>query len=350
MGLKPLPLIPIQLWPLVGNWSDAVRTRLSQDSYSELVNSIINFIINFNVNVKLPRSLTTIIFLLGIGGIIALGLNLVVKYLQLQQIQQTQQANNLLVQKKYTLAITAYDRLLEDNTAQPYILWTNRGTALLGLHQYQEALQSCSQATELKPKADLAWNCRGEALYYLGQYDAAFAAWQQAIAINPQNTTFWLNQNQVLFDLAQHEQAITASQEAIALLQSQPPTSTTNHHLAIALSRQGQSWLELNKNQQALTAFNQSLTYQPNHLAAQQGTGVAHYRLGNYSEAIQTFEQILQRDNLTRQQQAINWLYQGISFCETPQASAATEAFKQVLQLTKNPQLRKIAQAGCGIR
>ena len=302
------------------------------------------------MNVKLPRSLAIIIFLLGIGGTIALGLTLVVKYLQVQQIQQTQQANNLLVQKKYTLAITAYDRLLKDNTAQPHILLANRGTALLGLHQYQKALQSCSQATELKPKADLAWNCRGEALYHLGQYDGAFAAWEQAIALNPQNATFWLNQNQVLLDLAQHEQAITASQEAIALLQSQPPTSTTNHHLTIALSRQGQSWLELNKNHQALTAFNQSLTYQPNNIAAQQGIGVALYRLGDYSEAIQTFEQILQRDNLTQQQQATNWLYQGLSFCETPQASAATEAFKQVLQLTKNTQLRKIAQAGCGIR
>jgi tetratricopeptide (TPR) repeat protein len=199
---------------------------LSQDSYSEQINPIINFIINFNVNVKLPRSLAIIIFLLGIGGTIALGLTLVVKYFQVQQIQQTQQANNLLVQKKYTLAIAAYDRLLANNTAQPHILWTNRGTALLGLHQYPEALRSCSQATELKPKADLAWNCRGEALYHLGQYDGAFAAWEQAIALNPQNATFWLNQNQVLLDLAQHEQAITASQEAIALLQSPEPTRT----------------------------------------------------------------------------------------------------------------------------
>lgn len=302
------------------------------------------------MNAKLPRSLTIIIFLLGIGGIIGLGLNLVVKYLQTKQIQQTQHANSLLAQKKYTLAINAYDQLLEKNAAQPYILWTNRGTALLGLHQYQSALQSCSQATELQPQADLAWNCRGEALYSLGKYDEAFAAFKQAIAINPQNSTFWLNQNQVLFDLAQHDQAIAASKSAVVLLQSQPPTPHENHHLAIALRRQGLSFLELKQNKRALTAFDQSLTYQANHPAALLGRGVALYRLGDYGEAIQTFEQILQRDNLTPQQQAINLLYQGISFCETPQASAATAAFKQVLQLTKDLQLRQIAQAGCGIR
>jgi tetratricopeptide (TPR) repeat protein len=281
---------------------------------------------------------------------IGLGLNLVVKCLQTQQIQQTQYANSLLLQKKYTLAINAYDQLLKKNAVQPYILLANRGTALLGLRQYQSALQSCSQATALQPKADLAWNCRGEALYYLGKYDEAFAALKQAIALNPHNATFWLNQNQVLFDLAQHDQAIAASKSAVALLQSQPPTPNKNNYLAITLRRQGQSFLELKQNQRALTAFDQSLTYQANHLATLQGRGVALYRLGHYSEAIQTFEQILRRDNLTPQQQAINWLYQGISFCETPQASAATAAFNQVLQLTKNIELRKIAQAGCGIR
>jgi tetratricopeptide (TPR) repeat protein len=121
------------------------------------------------VNVKFSRLLTIINFLLGIGGIIGLGSILIFKYLQTQQLQQTQQANNLLAQKKYSLAIAAYDRLLETDSAKSYLLWSNRGAALLKLNQYQQALQSCSQATDLNQKADLAWNCRGEALYYLGQ-------------------------------------------------------------------------------------------------------------------------------------------------------------------------------------
>jgi tetratricopeptide (TPR) repeat protein len=304
------------------------------------------------VNVKSSRLLTTIIFLLGIGGIIGLGSIVIVKYLQTQQLQQTQQANDLLAQKKYSLALTAYNQLLKTDSAQSYLLWANRGAALLKLNQYQAALQSCSQATTINQKADLAWNCRGEALYYLGEADAAFAAFKQAIAINPQNATFWLNQNQALFDLAQHQQAIAATKEAIALLQSQPATATKNRQLAIAWRRQGQSWLELKQNRQALAAFNQSLSYQPKDLAAHQGRGIALYRLGNYTQAIQIFEQILQPDNLTLtpEQQAINWLYKGTSLCQISQADAATQAFKQVRQFTNNVQLQKIAQAGCGIR
>lgn len=302
------------------------------------------------MNVKFLRLLTIIIFLLSTGGIIGLGFTLVVKHFQTKQIQQTQQANNLLAQEKYSLAVIAYDQLLKSDSARSYLLWANRGAALLKLNQYQKALQSCSQATVINQQADLAWNCRGEALYHLGQSQDALTAFQQAIAINPQNATFWLNQNQVLFDLAQHEQAITASKKAIALLQSQPATDLKNRHLAIAWRRQGQSQLELKQNQQALAAFNQSLTYQPQYLAARQGKGIALYRLGNYVQAIQTFEQILQQDNLTDQQQAINWLYQGTSLCQTSQANAATQAFKQVLKLSNNVQLRKIAQAGCGIQ
>jgi tetratricopeptide (TPR) repeat protein len=304
------------------------------------------------VNVKLSRLLTIIIFLFGIGGIIGLGSILIVRYLQTQQIQQTQQANNLLAQKKYSLAISAYDRLLktDSNSAQSYILWANRGAALLKLKQYQEALKSCSQATSLNQRADLAWNCRGEALYYLGQHDDAFTAFKQAIAINPQNATFWLNQNQVLFELAQYEPAIAASKKAIFALQSQPPTAVKNLSLAIAWRRQGQSWLELQQNQQALAAFNQSLTYQPDYLATQQGKGIALYRLGHYARAIQIFEQILQQDNLTPQQQAINWLYKGTSLCQISQADTANQAFKRVLELSNNVQLQKIARAGCGIQ
>jgi tetratricopeptide (TPR) repeat protein len=302
------------------------------------------------VNVKFSRLLTSIIFFLGIGGIIGLGSILIVKYLQTQQIQQTQQANDLLAQKKYSLALAAYNQLLETNSAQSYLLWANRGAALLKLKQYQAALKSCSQATSLNQRADLAWNCRGEALYYLGRSNDALTAFKQAIAINPQNATFWLNQNQVLFDLAQHQQALAATKEAIALLQSQPATDLKNRQLAIAWRQQGQSLLELQQNKQALAAFNQSLTYQPDYLATQQGRGIALYRLGRYAQAIQIFEQILQQDNLTPQQQAINWLYKGTSLCQTSQAEAATKAFKQVLELSNNVQLRKIAQAGCGIQ
>ena len=84
--------------------------------------------------------------------------------------------------------------------------------------------------------------------------------------------------------------------------------------------------------------------------SAQQGRGIALYRLGFYPKAIKTFAQILQRSDLTAQEQAINWLYQGVSFCQTNQRTRAKQAFTQALKLTTDKQAKEIAQAGCGIR
>ncbi|MEM6612696.1 MAG: tetratricopeptide repeat protein [Cyanobacteria bacterium P01_C01_bin.72] len=288
--------------------------------------------------------------LLGLMGLGSIGFNLVNRHRQIQQIQRTQTANDLLKQKKYALAVAAYDELLQTSTAQLHRLWTNRGYALLELDHHQEALNSCSQATSLNPQADLAWNCRGEALYYLGQQQQALTVLEKAIAIQPENEIYWFNYSNILANLSDHEAAVAASEKAISLLQSQPQTDTTKSNLAHLLGQQGHILLELEQNKQALTAFEQSLDYQPDSLTAQQGKGIALYRLGRYAQAIKLFTRILRREDLTTAQRAISLLYQGISLCETPQAAAATKAFEQVLQLTADPQLQKIAASGCGIR
>ncbi len=297
------------------------------------------------------RLFKIIISLLFIAGTTGLGFNLIAKYYQVKEIQKIQQANNLLEQKKYAAAIAAYDSLLQTDTDQTDLLWINRGYAWSGLNQYDEMLQSCSTATLIEPQAPLAWNCRGEALYYLGQPETALAAFKKAIALDSQNATFWLNQSRVLADLQQYNQAIAASEQAIKLLsQSQPQKDSDLRQLAIALQQQGQISLEIKQNKQALNAFSRSLEYFPDDLSSQQGKGIALYRLGLYNNASSTFTAILQRNNLTSEQSAINWLYQGISLCQTDQITSATQAFKQVLKLTKNPEAIAIAKAGCGIR
>ena len=45
--------------------------------------------------------------------------------------------------------------------------WNNRGTALVALKRYEEAIQSYDKAIELDPKKGNAWNNRGVALRQL---------------------------------------------------------------------------------------------------------------------------------------------------------------------------------------
>ncbi|MEL6930090.1 MAG: tetratricopeptide repeat protein, partial [Cyanobacteria bacterium J06600_6] len=250
------------------------------------------------------------LFLLGIVGIGSIGLNLISRYWQTQQLKQVKQAREQLEQGQYISAIATYDKILKTDFAQPEILWANRGYAYLGLGQYQSALQSCSKATDIEPEVALAWNCQGEAQFHLGHQNAAFKAFQMAIATEPNNATFKLNQSQILQEQGQHDQALKLNQKAISLLESQQ--SNSESILALAFKRQGQSWLELDNNNQALTAFNQSLVNDPEDLFAQQGKAIALYRLGKYSQAIKTINQILLRQDLTPEQEATSWLYKAI--------------------------------------
>ena len=124
---------------------------------------------------------------------------------------------------------------------------------------------------------------------------------------------------------------------------------TLFEYLAIAFERQGHNLLKIARYQESLPAFEQALSNIPHNLSAQKGKGISLYELGDYSQAIAIFNQILQRNNLTAEQEAISWLYIGVSHCQEKRSEAARSAFTQVLKLTKDPRSIEIARKGCGI-
>ena len=281
------------------------------------------------------------------GGAIKLGLSLTTKY---DRVQQIRQANRLLDRQEYSAAISAYDRLLQTDIEKPHLLWINRGYAWSGLKDYQQMLQSCSTATQIEPQAAFAWNCRGEALYHLEQYDAARQAFERAISLNSQSA-FWLNQSKVLEQLQQPDRALAANERVVELLSKlSPKSSAERRNLAIAFERKGQNLLQSGKNRAALAAFEQSLKYSANYHSAMQSKAIALYRLGEHKEAIAVWSQILSQKDLTLEQEAIGWLYRGINLCQIQNVTAARQAFQRGLQLTSDPQVRAIAEAGCGIQ
>ncbi len=291
----------------------------------------------------------TLTSLIIFGGLAGLGFNLVTKYFQLQKFKQ---ANQLLAQNNHSEAVLAYNELLPTHIAKYEQLWINRGYAFSGLQKYNQMLQSCSSATSINPQAALAWNCQGEALYHLEKYEAALKAFEQATTIDSGETTFWLNKSQALFKLQQYYGASSASEQGIKFLEqlTENKPEYHRHHLAIALNQKGQSLLKKGQYQQAVAAFHQSLANFPTYLSAQQGKGITLYKLGRYNQAAKTFEHILQRNDLAKNQKVISLLYKGISHCDMEQFAAADRAFKQVLQLDTDHQSQKLAQAGCGIR
>lgn len=285
------------------------------------------------------------------GSLLWLGSNLIAKY---RQVNQFHQANQLWQTKNYQQAVTAYDRLLQSQVSnRPHQLWINRGYALAGLKQYDAMLHSCSAATAIKPNAPLGWNCQGEALYHLERYESALAAFDKALALNPIEPIFWLNKSESLFKLKRYSAVYHVSQQATQLLEKklkQNNNQVNRNNLTLAYNQMGEVLLIRSSHQQALAAFEKALVYTPNYLAAQQGKGIALYKLGRSQLATAMFNTVLQRTDLSQGQQAMTWLYQGINYCSSEQLTAAQKAFKRVLSLTGDPQSRAIALAGCGIR
>ena len=285
------------------------------------------------------------------GSLLWLGFNLIAKY---RQINQFYQANQLWQTKNYQQAVAAYDRLLQNQASnRPHQLWINRGYALAGLKRYDAMLHSCSAATAIKPNAPLGWNCQGEALYYLEKYEPAIAAFDKALALNPIEPIFWLNKSESLFKLKRYQAVYHVSQQVTQLLEKklkQNNNQVNRNNLTLAYNQMGEVLLIRLSYQPALAAFEKALVYTPNYLAAQQGKGIALYKLGRSTAATAMFNTVLQRTDLSPAQQTMTWLYQGINYCSSEQFTAAQKAFKRALSLTRDPQSRAIALAGCGIR
>ncbi len=247
--------------------------------------------------------------------------------------------------KNYSEALAIYNQALRVDQDIATV-WVNRGYALKGLEEYELMLQSCNSATVIQPESELAWNCQGEALFHLQEHQEAVKALEKAIAINSRLPLVWINYGAALHKLEQYQASEIAKKRAIDLLENSPQTHSSS--LPVAYNGQGKSLLKQQKYSQALEAFKQSLVYAPNYLSAQQGKALALIKLGQNQEATAIFNRVLIRDDLSREQQAITWLYKGINFCYMKQPKRAKDSFEKALQLsTDYDRAVKKAQKEC---
>ena len=291
---------------------------------------------------NLIGSIKILALLVCTSGAFYLGLSL---FGRSRQIQEFKQANQLLKERQYNSAIAIYDRLLAENIAAKDSISIYRGYAFKGLNQYEDMLQSCTQATSFAAQSGLAWNCQGEALYYLQQYQDALKAFERAASIEPSESTFWLNKARVLSDLERYDLAIEASDRAIEL-----SDRSNKENKTIAWNLKGQNLLKIAEYRKSIVAFEKSLSYSADSISPRQGKGIALYELGKYDLAIAIFQEILQSDRLTKSQQATVLLYLGVSLCQIEEIAAAEKMLQKVLSLTIDPASIAIATKKCGIR
>jgi predicted O-linked N-acetylglucosamine transferase (SPINDLY family) len=110
--------------------------------------------------------------------------------------------------------------------------YSNRGTALLALKQYEAAIGCYDQAIRIQPDFADAYGNRGNALQSLKQLDAAVASYDRAIRLKPDYVEAYSNRGNALQALKQYEAAIASYDQAIRI---RPDHADAHHNRGNAL-------------------------------------------------------------------------------------------------------------------
>src|SRR5271157_977260 len=80
-------------------------------------------------------------------------------------------------------------------------VWFDKGVALYGLGKYNEVIQACDKAIQLKPDDAEAYNNKGLALDGLNKYDEAIQAYDKAIQLKLDLAEAYYNKGFALYGL-----------------------------------------------------------------------------------------------------------------------------------------------------
>ena len=152
----------------------------------------------------------------------------------------------------------AYRQLMEIDSSLPgkYYLKFYLGTSLLGMGEYQQALESLEQALALEPaKQDLAsiYSYMGVSLKEMGRYEKALEVLKQGEACDNERTDIYNLMGFCHFKLKQHEKAIEAFARVLDL----------NPGSAIDYANIGSNYREMGEKDKAAYFYEVALSIDP---------------------------------------------------------------------------------------
>ncbi|WP_445249862.1 tetratricopeptide repeat protein [Microcoleus sp. OTE_8_concoct_300] len=219
---------------------------------------------------------------------------------------------------RYSEAIAAFEKALEIDPKNDYV-WNNLGIALGNLDRYSEAIAAYKQALEINPKYCNAWNGMGATLKDLGRHSEAIAAYEKAVEIDPKFHLAWNGLGNVLHDLRDYSQAIAAFDLALEL----------DRKFHYGWNGLGNVLNALGRYSEAKAAFETALEIDPNSHQAWNGLGNALNALDRSSEAIAAFETALE---ITGDQVWQAWVNRGFAFFRSGRYSEAIQNWDEGLQ------------------
>ncbi len=162
----------------------------------------------------------------------------------------------------------------------------NRGTFLLYLQRYVEALAAFEDALALDARDAQAHNNRGIALQKLGRFADSLASIERALALRPDYAKAHTDRAYVLIDLKRFDDAIAACDQAIALVP----------HMLDAYDHKGIAYFETGRYEQAIASFDQALAIEPRYAVSHRNRASALEKLKRLDEALLAYSAALNCD------------------------------------------------------
>jgi tetratricopeptide (TPR) repeat protein len=230
-------------------------------------------------------------------------------------------AEALRLLSEFDNALTECDRALALDPTDP-APWATKGVVLQAVLRHDEALEALDRAIGMDPHYSWALSAKAAVLIELAEFESTIELLDKAAQFGPVNEWTLSIRSVALRLLNRPAAALEACRQARELPES---TAEILPVLAEALLGNG-------KQDEAAEQFRSYLNYQNDHGADPTpytlgNTGWAHYRLGEYPEAIAILGEALSRDP----QQVNSRFDMGLVFLCAGKAQLATSTYKTAL-------------------
>ena len=234
-----------------------------------------------------------------------------------------------------TLTLDAnIERSSQDSDIENKHIYAHLGAAYIGLKAYQEAIDALQNAIALDADLVDAHYNLGYAYVEQGSYDQAIPHLERAIAIAPNFKRAHYNLARAHRELGNLEAATHALTETLRL----DPNYQRAHKLANSIKQahynRGITYLNDERYSEAITAFQNAITLDPDFTTAHYNLGLTYLKMEIYPRAVDALQQTIALDgNYKAAHHSLALAYLG-----NQELGKAREAAREALKLDSNYQ------------
>ena len=227
-------------------------------------------------------------------------------------------------QGKLTEALQAFDNATALDPKSAFS-WKVKGyIQAMWLGRYDEGLDALNHSLDIEQSADV-WEVKARVFYELGRYDEAIDAVNRSLLLDQNLSRAWLVKGHALRELGRHQEAMQAYDRSEGIYGEQ------------LYSGMGFSLAELNRSDQAATAFNRSLDESEKEIARDSRSAYAWFwrgealrGMGRYQEALQSYDRSLE---ISPEKAISSWRSKGYALKALGRVSEAKAAFSRAVEL-----------------